>query len=110
MIQLQRSPLLKKEMFGGVKKWIHRDLKKGAFTKQAKRAGMETQDFALYVLDNPQEFHKRTVDRARLARTFWRMSRGEYSQTADLGAIDPGVVYSVAKIAQVLGIMGVNES
>lgn len=37
-------------------------------------------------------------------------SPGEYSQTVDLGAIDPGVVYSVAKLAQVLRIMGVSES
>ena len=68
------------ELFGVAAKWIPKDLKRGAFTAQAKRAGMATQEFARYVLENPEHFQRRTVSRARLARTFSRMARGDYSQ------------------------------
>lgn len=66
------------DLFGTRRYWIPRNLKKGAFKKQAKRAGMETQQFAAHVLSHPENFTKRTISRARLAQTFKKMSAGEY--------------------------------
>lgn len=58
------------------KRWIQKaGLKKGAFTAQAKRAGMGVQAYARKVLANPSRYSPTTVRRARLARTFKKMSR-----------------------------------
>ena len=43
-------------------------MKKGAFTAQAKRAGMGVQEFAKEVLDNQEDFTKKTIKRAQFAR------------------------------------------
>lgn len=51
------------------------DLKKGAFTKQAKQHGMTAQEFASHVLSNKSKFSSTTVRRAVLARTFKKMSK-----------------------------------
>ena len=40
------------------------DLKKGAFTKQAKQHGMTAQEFASHVLSNKSKFSSTTVRRA----------------------------------------------
>jgi hypothetical protein len=58
------------------RRWIQKaDLKEGAFTAQAKRAGMGVQEFARHVLANPQAYSETTVRRARLARTFKKMAK-----------------------------------
>ena len=54
--------------------WIAGAVKKpGAFTAQAKRAGMSTQAFARHVLANKDEFTATTEKRANLAKTFSKM-------------------------------------
>lgn len=45
-------------------------LKKGAFTKQAKRAGVSVDAFANRVLRNPKNFKTTTVRRARWYKRF----------------------------------------
>jgi|TARA_R110000822_G_scaffold87564_1_gene203705 hypothetical protein len=44
-------------------------MKKGAFTKQATGANMTVKGFTKKVLSNPSQYKKRTVMRARLAKT-----------------------------------------
>jgi hypothetical protein len=44
------------------------DLKEGAFTKQAKDAGMGVQEFAAKVLANPKDYNATTVKRANFAK------------------------------------------
>ena len=57
------------------KKWIQNaNLKEGAFTKKAKKAGYGVQTYASRVLKNPENFDKKTVRQAQLARTFKKMS------------------------------------
>ena len=57
------------------KKWIPQNLKKGAFTKQAKAAGMTVLQFARHVIANKKRYSKTTVRRAYLALTFAKMAR-----------------------------------
>ena len=64
------------------KKWIaavNAEMKRkgtvGSFTKQAKRAGMSVHDFAMKVKDNPEDYSKRTHERAGLALTFEKMAK-----------------------------------
>ncbi len=58
------------------KKWIQKaNLKEGAFTKKAKEAGYGVQTYASRVLKNPENFDKKTVRQAQLARTFKKMSK-----------------------------------
>lgn len=53
-----------------VKKWIQKAIKKpGAFTAQAKEAGMGVQTYANYVLKEKSKASKLTKQRARLAKT-----------------------------------------
>ena len=47
----------------------------GAFTKQAKKQGMSVHEFATKVMGNPEDFSKRTRERANLALTFERMAK-----------------------------------
>ena len=49
------------------------NLKKGAFTKQSKRAKMTVPAFTKEVLDNPMKYSSTTKKRAVLARTFDEM-------------------------------------
>lgn len=57
--------------------WIQGAIKKpGAFTAQAKRAEMGTQDFAKKVNSNPDDFSERTRRRAALARTLEKLNKG----------------------------------
>jgi len=57
--------------------WIQKaNLKKGAFTKQAKNADMSVQGFANKVTKNPGDYSPTTVRRARLAQTFKKMAKG----------------------------------
>ena len=52
-------------------KWMQKmDLKKGAFTAQAKRAKMSTKAFASHVKANPGKFTSTTRRRAALAMVF----------------------------------------
>ena len=54
--------------------WIQKmHMKKGAFTREAKRAGMSVKAYAKRVLANKKMFSTRTVRRATLARTFENM-------------------------------------
>jgi len=59
-----------------VKKWIQKiNMKRGAFTQQAKRHGMTPSKFADYVLSHKEKFNATTIRRALLAKTLMRMSR-----------------------------------
>ncbi len=51
---------------------------RGKFTAQAKRAGMGTQEFASYVLGNPDEFSASTAKRANFAKNAagWKKEYG----------------------------------
>lgn len=63
------------------KKWIQKmDIKEGAFTAQAKRAGMGVQAYARKVLANPGRYSDTTVKRANLAKTFSKMSKKKGKQ------------------------------
>jgi len=56
------------------KRWISAmHLKKGAFTAQAKHAGMSVQQYASKVLKPDSHASATTKRRARLAQTFARM-------------------------------------
>jgi len=58
------------------KRWIQKmNMKEGAFTKQAKRAGKSVQQFAKQVENNPSKYSSTTRKRASLARTFSKMSK-----------------------------------
>ena len=58
-------------------KWIQgADLKEGAFTRQARRAGMTVKEFAAHVIAHPDQYDPTTLKRAHLAQTFSKMSKG----------------------------------
>tara|TARA_Y100000310_G_C20061797_1_gene525328 strand:+ start:286 stop:474 length:189 start_codon:yes stop_codon:yes gene_type:complete len=62
-------------MGNGSDKWIQKaNLKKGAFTRQAEKAGMSVQGYANKVTANPSRYSSTTVKRARLAKTFKAMA------------------------------------
>jgi hypothetical protein len=66
------------------KKWIQKaDLKEGAFTAKAKKAGMTVQAFAAYVLENKDRYDAKTVKQANLARTFKKMANAEEGIVVD---------------------------
>ena len=46
------------------------NLKEGAFTRQAKAAGMTVKQFQKAVLDNPDKYTTTTVRRAQFAKNF----------------------------------------
>tara|TARA_R110000822_G_scaffold118369_1_gene251092 strand:- start:386 stop:592 length:207 start_codon:yes stop_codon:yes gene_type:complete len=52
------------------------NLKKGAFTKQSKKAKMTVPEFTKEVINNPTKYSSTTKKRAVLARTFDDMRRG----------------------------------
>jgi len=59
--------------------WIEKmirspDFHKGAFRREAEKAGMTTRAFMKKVLDNPQDYSRKTHDRAVLARTLMSFS------------------------------------
>ena len=54
---------------GGVREGMERRGTVGAFTRQAKAAGATVPRFAARVLSNPGGYTRRTVRRARFART-----------------------------------------
>jgi len=58
------------------KKWIPGDLKEGAFTAKAKKAGKPVQQYASQVLANPDNYDTKTVKQANLAKTFNRIAKG----------------------------------
>ena len=59
------------------KNWIQKaDLKKGAFTKKAKAAGMGVQAYANEVLKKGSKASAKTKRQASLAKTFKKMSKG----------------------------------
>jgi len=56
--------------------WIQGAIKKpGAFSAQAEKAGMSTEEFANEVISNPKEYSEKTVKRARLAKTLAKMRK-----------------------------------
>jgi hypothetical protein len=58
--------------------WIKSAIKKpGAFTKQAKAAGMSVSDFAQSVLSNKEDYSGTTVKRANLAKTLSKMKKAQ---------------------------------
>ena len=57
-------------MAKGKGNWIQGAIKKpGAFSAQAEKAGMSTEEFAEEVTKNPKEYSDKTVKRAQLAKT-----------------------------------------
>jgi len=52
------------------------NLKKGAFTKQSKKAKMTVPEFTKEVINNPNKYSSTTKKRAVLARTFDDIRRG----------------------------------
>ena len=52
------------------------NLKKGAFTNQAKRLKMSVPEFTKEVINNPTRYSSTTKKRAVLARTFDDIRRG----------------------------------
>ena len=70
----------KKMKKGG--KWIQGAIKKpGAFTAQAKKAGMTTSQFRKEVLSNKDKYSPTTVRRANLAKTLAGMKKGAMGMT-----------------------------
>lgn len=65
---------MSKNWIQGVDKEMKREGTVGAFTKQAKRAGMSVHDFAMKVTKHPQDFSEKTRRRANLALTFEKMA------------------------------------
>ena len=63
-----------KDWIQSVDKEMQRKGTVGAFTKQAKRAGMSVHDFAMKVKDSPKDFSERTRKRAELALTFEKLA------------------------------------
>lgn len=67
----------------------------GAFTKQAKRAGMTVKEFTKEVLDNPDKYSKRTRERAQFAKNV-----SKYESGGDVGGWETnpnGTHYNLAK-------------
>ena len=58
-------------------KWIQEAVSEhpGAFSKKAKEAGMTTSEFAAKVTANPDEYDKRTVKQANLAKTLTKLRK-----------------------------------
>ena len=65
---------MSKDWIQGVDKEMKREGTVGAFTKQAKRAGMSVHDFAMKVTKHPKDFSEKTRRRANLALTFEKMA------------------------------------
>lgn len=57
------------------KKWIPKDLNKGAFTKKAKAAGMSAQEFADKVTKPGSKADSKTKKQANLAKTFSKIAK-----------------------------------
>lgn len=59
------------------KKWIQEAVSEhpGAFSKKAKEAGMTTAEFAAKVTANPDEYDKKTVKQANLAKTLTKLRK-----------------------------------
>jgi hypothetical protein len=58
-------------------KWIQEATSehRGAFSKKAKEAGMGTAEYAEKVTSNPEEYDKRTVKQANLAKTLTKLRK-----------------------------------
>jgi len=56
-------------------KWIPKDLKKGAFTAQAKKAGMGVQEYASKVTKPGSKASATTKRRGNLAKVFARLAK-----------------------------------
>lgn len=60
----------------GDKNWIQGAVKRpGAFSKKAKEAGMSTAEYSSKVAANPEEYDKRTVKQANLAKTLTKLRK-----------------------------------
>ena len=59
------------------KKWIQEAVSEhpGAFSKKAKDAGMSTSAYAAKVTANPDEYDKKTVKQANLAKTLTKLRK-----------------------------------
>lgn len=58
-------------------KWIQEAVSKhpGAFSKKAKEAGMTTAEYASKVTANPDQYDKKTVKQANLAKTLTKLRK-----------------------------------
>jgi hypothetical protein len=58
-------------------KWIQEATKEhpGVFSKKAKEAGMSTAEFAAKVTANPDQYDKKTVKQANLAKTLSKLRK-----------------------------------
>ena len=73
---LQETYYAKKGIMKKGGKWIQKAIKKpGAFTAQAKKAGMSTSSFRDKVLANKEKFSSTTVKRANFAKTLSKMKK-----------------------------------
>ena len=59
------------------KKWIQEAVSEhpGAFSKKAKEAGMSTSAYAAKVTANPDEYDKKSVKQANLAKTLTKLRK-----------------------------------
>ena len=71
---------MKKNWIQSVDKEMEKKGTVGAFTKQAKKAGMSVHDFAEEVKKNPEEHSALTRKRANLALTFERIAKKRKSK------------------------------
>ena len=84
----------KEEWIGPVAEEMERKGTKGAFTAQAKRAGMEVQQFARHVLANPEDFSETTEDRAKFAKAMGTVAKGQrHSPQTTVTIGDGGPIY-----------------
>lgn len=58
-------------------KWIQEAVSEhpGAFSKKAKEAGMSTAELATAVTKNPENYDKKTVKQANLAKTLTKLRK-----------------------------------
>jgi hypothetical protein len=57
-------------------KFIQESIKRpGAFSKKAEEAGMSTAEYTAKVTANPEEYDKRTVKQANLAKTLSKLRK-----------------------------------
>jgi hypothetical protein len=63
-------------------KWIQEATSEhpGAFSKKAKEAGMSTAEYSAKVAANPDQYDKRTVKQANLAKTLSKLRKKKESK------------------------------
>ncbi len=66
------------------KDWIAKaDIKKGAFTRKAKRKGITTAQLQENVLANPEKYDDSTVKQANLRKTLVSLKKKKYKKAEE---------------------------